>query len=231
MLAPTWSYALLVVLAGLLGWAIPWFYQWTESDQSRMSPLVGQFALALAIAGVTACCSLPWLPLRSDPAPSPTVRFQTRTLLLITTLVAIGFAGMLHFPMAISLLLCGATYLHLLWFVVRYRPYRWAAAAMLGCMDLPFAWVASDGNLIAIGQALLGLIAGLPMLLPAGFIASGLGHNFHDLAWLPVLLTVGQLFLGTWIIRLGTKPTIAYLIASLLISLFGSFCFHAMVLA
>ncbi|WP_145095554.1 hypothetical protein [Rosistilla carotiformis] len=228
-------YLLLIGVSGLAGWGIPRFYQWTESDQSRMSPLVGQFAVGLTIVAVAICSCLPLVTIQSDTSVQGRgpVRFQLRSLFLWTTALAIGLAGLMRFPMAVSGAVCGAAYLHFIWFFARQPQHRWGAAALVGCMTLPYAWIAdpSGTNGIHVGWILLWVAAGMPMLLPAGFIAGWLGHNVNDVAWLAILMTAGQLVIGTWIIRLGPKRTIAYLIVSLVISLFGSFCLHAMVLA
>ncbi len=47
--APLWN---LLLFAGscIAGILVPYFYDWTESDQSRMNPLVGWVAIAILVA-------------------------------------------------------------------------------------------------------------------------------------------------------------------------------------
>ncbi|QDV12329.1 hypothetical protein CA51_22110 [Rosistilla oblonga] len=235
-LSPTAIYLLLIGLSGLLGALVPEFYQWTGSDQSRMSPIVGWVAAGMAIVAAAIWSGLPFVTLRTEASASGLIRpirFQLRTLFLWTTALAIGFAGLIRFPMPVSVFVCVAAYLHLAWFIARQQQHRWAAAALIGCMTLPYVWIAApDGtNGIDVGWILLWMAGGMPMLFPAGFAASWLGQSLNDVGWLAIVMTAAQLVLGTWIIRLGPKRTIAYLIGCLLVSTFGSFCLHAMVLA
>ena len=98
-------------------------------------------------------------------------------------------------------------------------------------MCLPFVWFIGYGEIAHIWKGLFAIAAGLPMLLPAAWLASWFGTNFHSEPWISILLTGIELFVGTWVIRLGTKLAIAYLIFALLLSVFSSFGLHALVLA
>jgi hypothetical protein len=49
--------------------------------------------------------------------------------------------------------------------------------------------------------------------------------------WLAVLLTGAEMTIGAWIIRLGPRRTIAYIVFVLLMSTFGSFVLHALMRA
>lgn len=99
---------------------------------------------------------------------------------------------------------------------------------LLACLWLPFSWIlTSDPPAI---PALLGLFAGMPALLPAEVISNLAGHN-HDLLWLAILLTGIEISVGTRIIRVGPRSTIAYLVFVLLMSTFGSFGINALMRA
>ncbi|TWT80192.1 hypothetical protein CA13_16050 [Planctomycetes bacterium CA13] len=218
----------------LLGLIIPGFYEWTGSDQSRPSPLIGQFALGMIIGGVAICLTLPLLPIKSDAPEAENrrpLRFHVRTLLALTAATAICIAALLKFPMIAASVLCGGAFIHFAWFFARNPQHRWPASTLLACMSLPFVWIISYDELDNILQALLFMAAGFPMLLPSALIVGWFGHNFHESMWLSILLTGAELAIGTWLIGLGPKRTIAYLIVVTVVSVFSSFCFHALVLA
>lgn len=61
----TLIFATFIVASLLVGWFLPAFYAWTDSDQSRPSPLLWQIPLSSAIVGVVFCVALPWLPIVS----------------------------------------------------------------------------------------------------------------------------------------------------------------------
>ncbi len=218
----------------MLGWLIPGFYVWTGSDQSRPSPLIWQFALGMIIIGCIICLLLPWLPLQTEAQEetrTSSQRFTLKTLLVLTTVIAILIVALMKFAMVTSCLLCGAAFLNYAWLVARRPQLRWPAASLLSCMCLPFVWFIGYGEIGNIWRGLLAIAAGLPMLLPAAWLASWFGTNFHSEPWISILLTGIELFVGMWVIGLGTKRAIAYLIFALLLSVFSSFGLHALVLA
>lgn len=98
-------------------------------------------------------------------------------------------------------------------------------------MCLPFVWLIAHNELDSFLKAILWVASTLPAFFPACLIGYLVGQNSHDVMWLSVLLTGVQIVIGTWIIRLGPKRTIAYLVLVLLMSTFGSFGLNALVRA
>ncbi|MEZ6073113.1 MAG: hypothetical protein R3C10_23310 [Pirellulales bacterium] len=219
-------YPVLIVVSFLVGYFIPGFYDWTGSDQSRPSPLVGKTAAGLLVGATLIWAILPWVPV-ADDAPGAQerrrIQFTSRTLLLLTTAIAIVLAVATRFPMVVSSVLCALAFCHVVWFWIRSHSHRWQTTALLACLGFPFVWVLFHDELDNLFPAILWLAAGLPAFLPAALIGSLFGQNMNDVIWLAVLLTGAELAVGTWLIRLGPRRTIAYLVLVLLLSTFGSF--------
>jgi len=68
-------FTLFIAISVFAGWNIPAFYEWTDSDQSRPSPLLWQVPLAVAINSFIFCLALPWLPIAGDHA-NDTIRIS-----------------------------------------------------------------------------------------------------------------------------------------------------------
>lgn len=188
----------------------------------------------MTIVGSVICLLLPWLPLETEAQEdthNSHQRYTLKNLLVLTTVMAIVTVALMKFAMVASCLLSGAAFLNYAWLVVRHPQLRWRAAALLSCMCLPFVWFIGYGEIANIWRGLLAIAAGLPMLLPAAWLASWFGTNFHSEPWISILLTGLELLVGTWLISLGTKRAIAYLVFALLVSVFSSFGLHALVLA
>ncbi|WP_425397907.1 hypothetical protein [Aeoliella sp.] len=226
-------YPSLIAISFVIGWFIPGFYDWTGSDQSRASPLVAQTAIGLLVGAILIWIVLPWLPIAAgattDKLPRP--RFTSRTLLLVTAGIAIGVAVATRFPMVVSGLLCAMVFGYAIWFSIRSSRHRWPTAALLACMIGPYVWIVFHDELESLFPAILWMAAGLPAFLPAALLSSLWGHNLHEVTWLSVLLTAVELAIGIWLIRLGPRRTIAYLVLVLLMSTIGSFGLNALVRA
>ena len=227
-------FPLLIVVSFSIGWNIPAFYDWTGSEQNRISPLVWQTGLLL-IAGVTVgWAALPWIPVEHDVQPksqTARLRFKISTLLGTTAAFAVVIAMLMKFPMVISGILCATAFGHAVWFARLHRQYRLQTAALFACMSLPYVWVVNYDELESILPAVLWMASGLPGLVPAGLIAVPTGNRLHDTQWLSVLLTGTELSIGIWMIRRGPRRSIAYFLFVLLLSVIGSFGFNAMVRA
>lgn len=227
-------FPLFIAVSFVVGWNIPAFYAWTDSDQSRPSPLLWQVPLGAAIVSFAFCLALPWLPIASEPAKDTSrtqMRFGLRTLLLITTAVAIATALLIQFPIVISGILCAAAFVLLIGFGVRYPQHRLAAAALLACMMLPYAWLVAYNELDRMLPTIVFMIAGLPAFVPAVLASVMIGQHFQESHWLAFLLTAVEIAIGIWIIRLGPKQTIAYLLLVMQLSLLGSLVFYQMCIA
>lgn len=225
---------LLIAGSVFLGWHIPAFYAWTDSDQSRPSPLLWQVPLGAAIVSFAVCLALPWLPVASEHTNDVSrtrTRFGLRTLLLITTVAAIATALLAKSPVIVSGLLCAAAFAFLLGFGVRYSQHRMATAALLACMILPYVWVVAYDELDRMLPALAIMIGGMPAFAPAALISAMVGQNFRESFWLAFLLTAVEVVIGIGIVRLGPKRTIAYLLLVMQLSLLGSLMFYQLCIA
>jgi hypothetical protein len=152
-------------------------------------------------------------------------------MLAITAAFAMAIAALIRFPMVVSGSLCAIAFCYVVRFWILYRHYRWQTAALLACMCLPFVWIIAYDELDNLLPAILWMASGLPAFFPACLIGSLIGQNSHDVMWLSVLLTGAEIVIGIWIIRLGPRRTIAYLVFVLLMSTFGSIGLNALVRA
>ncbi len=223
-------YPLLIATSVLVGWLIPAFYDWTGSDQSRPSPLIGQTALGLVVGGIIVCLALPWVPIAVEPRDTDRavpVRFKIRTVLIVTATVAVVIAALMRYPMVVSGGLYGITLCYVVRYWILFRRYRWPTAALLACMYLPYVWIVLD-DAPDIRPAVLWMASGLPAFLPSMLISGLLRQHAQELNWLLLVLTCVECLFGIWLIHLGPRRTIAYLVFVLLLSLFGSFALNAL---
>ncbi len=225
-------FPLLIAASLVVGWFIPSFYDWTGSDQSRPSPLIGQFAIGMLVSVSILCLMLPWMPSPSpqhanDPA-APT-RFTIRTILMATAVVAVLLAAVAKFPLVTSGGIYAIVWCRVLWTLMKCRQSRLPTAAILACLYLPFVWIAGWNGLSGILEALLGMALGLPAFFITLFAGRLSGQHIQELTWLSMLFTAIELAIGLWVVRIGPKITIAYCLWVLLISIFGSFVLNALV--
>ncbi|WP_283433041.1 hypothetical protein [Neorhodopirellula lusitana] len=226
--------SLFIAVSLLAGWFIPEFYAWTDSDQSRPSPLLWKVPLGAAVASTAFCMVLPWLPMQTNPirdTPSPSMRFSLRALMMLTAGIAVAIPLLAKYPLVVSGIICAGAYGCLIAFSVRNPPHRMASFALFGSMILPYAWVIGYEELDRILPTLTVIIAGMPTFLPAALLGSTFGQHFQESQWLSFLLTALEIAVGVWIIRLGPKQTIAYLLLVLQISALGSLGFYMMCIA
>ncbi|GAB5407052.1 MAG: hypothetical protein Aurels2KO_52830 [Aureliella sp.] len=66
------------------------------------------------------------------------------------------------------------------------------------------------------------MLAGLPALLPGALLGRLGGSNLQDIYWLVYLLSAVELLAGLWLIKLGRRRAIAYMLFALQMSLIGS---------
>ncbi len=227
-------FPLFIAVSLLVGWFIPGFYAWTDSDQSRPSSLLWKVPLWSAIASAAFCMALPWLPIASQSssdAPRTPMRFSVRTLLMITAGVAVAIPLLAKFPLMLSGIACAGAFAYFIAFCVRNPQYRMSASALIACMILPYAWVVGYDELDRILPTLAVMIAGMPAFLPAALLSQMFGQHFQESQWLTFLLTALELVIGIWMIRLGPKRTIAYLLLVMQLSAVGSLGFYMMCIA
>jgi hypothetical protein len=159
------------------------------------------------------------------------MRFSLHMLLMLTAGIAVAIALLLKFPLVISGIVCAGAYAYFIAFCVQHPQHRMASAALLACMALPYDWVVGYKELGPILPDLAVMFAGMPAFVPAALIGRLFGQNIHDTPWLTFLLTAFELAIGIWLIRLGPKRTIAYLLLVLQISVLGSLFFYMLVRA
>ena len=213
-----------------MGWSLPAFYDWTGSDQSSPSPLIGRFYRGLTLGGVLVCLALPLLPIKAeaeDRGGNSSTRFRIRSLLLFTAVIAVLLALSVKFPLLVSSLI-SATVLALAIRYVVYQPAdRWSVAALLGCMYFPYVWVFGYDEFDRINGHLLRTCLGLPTLFPAAYFGRWvLGIDALRTYWLPMLMTAAELAIGIWLIWLGPRLAIAAFVFAMLMSVFSSFAFY-----
>jgi len=216
-----------------IGWFIPAFYEWTDSDQSRPSPLLWQMPLGAAIAVGLLTAALPWLPIlkvKTAQEVRVSLRFQLRTLLGITTAVAVVLTGFMQSPLVASYVVSAATLVYFLVFFVLNREQRLQAATLIACMMFPYAWIIAYDELGNMLSDVLRMATGLPAFLP-GMYLNLLLQQGVDSIWLCVLLSAIELGIGIWMLKLGPKRTLSYLLLVILTSSMGSLIFHALCLA
>jgi hypothetical protein len=231
-------FSLLIAASLLVGWFIPKFYIWTDSDQSRPSPLLWQVPLGSAIVSMAFCVVLPWLPITnqksdktSNQTSKPRLQFSLRTLLLVTAIVAGAIVLLAKFPLVMSGIVTAGAFMYLIAFFVSNPQHRLATSALISSMNLPFVWILGYNELGRILPSLLAMFAGLPAFFPAAWLGQLFNHNMHEGRSLALLLTALEMVIGIWMIRLGPKHAIAYLLLVVHVSAFGSLVFHTLILA
>jgi hypothetical protein len=225
-----------IVVSAMAGWGIPWFTEWSGTQQSRRSPLIFPLAIGLTVGGIALCLLLPRLPIpthrrESDERLPIQFQFTMRRFMAITAAVAIWIAIFARFKLAASILIYIGMFFYFGWFMLHNRRYRLAVSALVSCMFLPYVWLAGYRELGQMMPEILAGMFGLPALLPQLLIGVVLDQRTVESFWIGALLTAVQMGIGLWMIRLGPKRTIAFLVYSLLASLFGSFFFYQAVRA
>lgn len=91
----------------IVGWTLPTFYEWTDSNQGRPAPELVQAAWSLVGFGILSWFVIPWLPMEAAAAKDKNNPFQfnLRWLFTITTFTAILIAGISNGPVAFCCLL------------------------------------------------------------------------------------------------------------------------------
>ncbi len=76
--------------------------------------------------------------------------------------------------------------------------------------------------------SVLWLSAGMPGIFMLT-VFSLFGANPLQSGWFAILITLAQIAIGLWLIRVGPRPAITYLLFLMLSSLMGSLIFDALV--
>jgi hypothetical protein len=150
-------------------------------------------------------------------------------MLGMTAAVAVAIGALTRFPMVTSGVLCAIAFCYLVRFCIQNKQYCVPIVTLFACMCLPFVWIIVDDERHNFFPAILGIVSGLPAMLPASLIGVLLGQHPQDVTWLSVLLTGAELVVGAWMIRLGPRRAIAYLLFALWMSTLGSFGLNMLV--
>ena len=128
------TFSLFIAASLLVGWFIPRFYIWTDSDQSRPSPLLWQVPLGSIVVSMAFCVVLPWLPIAnqtSNKTSQQRLLFSIRTLLLITAMVAVAIVLLAKFPLLVSGIVTAGAFMYLIAFCVSNPQHRLEASALV----------------------------------------------------------------------------------------------------
>ena len=213
----------LVLGCFVVGWTIPTFYEWTDSNQGRPAPELVQAAWSLVGFGILSWFVIPWLPMEAAAGKDKNNPFQfnLRLLFTITTITAILIAGISNGPVAFCCLLWVVAFVAASLMVAKELSWKWQLGALLACMYFPFAWVLVWKFENVGWTALIGVI-GLPALLPGATVAGIFGKHPDQFIWLYILLTAVEVAIGYWLIRRGPRHATAYLVFAMLMSMYGS---------
>ena len=207
----------------IVGWMIPTFYQWTDSQQGRPAPALVQAAWSLVGFGILSWFLIPWLPTNAAAAleESNPFQFNLRWLFISTTIVAILIAGISNGPVAFCILLWVVVFVGASLMVSKELSWKWQLCALLACMYFSFAWVLV-WTFEGVSWKVLGAAIGLPATLPTVCIAGGLRTHPETVWWLFILLTAVEIAIGFWLIRTGPRRSAAYLVLVMVMSIYGS---------
>ncbi len=219
-----------VLVSGACGWFVPAFYDWTEADQSRPSPLMWQVPSVLAVGALVLAGGLPWIPISGWDVPETTevAQFNLRSVLILMSGVAIAIAVGKWAPLVVAFLGLTLALAAAARCVYCYPAFALPVVALCMCMFLPFVWILGSSEFL---RSALWMFPSLPGFFLAALIASLVGASQHNLGWLAILITATQVAIGLWSIRVGPKPAIATIVFVMLASLTGSLLLHALVRA
>ncbi len=158
--------------------------------------------------------------------PTIPTQFGLRSLLVITAAMAITIPCFVKFPHYSANIVCAGVFAYLVRSCWSIPAKRVAAATLVACMILPFAWVVFYEELDRILPWLIENFAGLPTFYAAAWSAALLGLDIRNSPWIAPLMTAAELAIAIWLIRLGPKRTIAYLTFVMILSAMGSLVFY-----
>lgn len=228
---PDPPFLFLVAVSLFVGGYIPAFYDWSGANQSRSAPVVNYLAIGLVASCLLVCITLPWLPL-PDP-PRAEQKFKWFRLIPWGVLAGIIAGIVWHFvspatsiyslgfvPLSIALICQGLDW-------TASPGLRWRIVSLAGCLYLPLFWVTNPTIVKGLGSQLV-IITALPALLPAVFFGRLFNTNAEHQWWLAQAMTSIEIVIGLWMIHLGTRRALAWLIFLFLQSTLGSFVFNAL---
>ena len=223
------GFPLLALFSGLslmVGWLIPVYYDWTDADQSRASPLLTYASVGVLVFSSLLFIGSNWIEIAGDP-PIPNCdqrnKFGIRTLLGITALAAFMLAAAPYTPESWA---CGMTGMFMLLAItkscIRYPHARYRMAALLATMYFPFVWIVRPevSDVITDGQS--ANLIWLPAFVPLLLLCQLVGQHPTESVWMACGLTVVELVIGLCCVHHGKRLAIAYSLAVFAISACGS---------
>ena len=161
------------VVSAIAGWCIPWFHEWSGTQQSHRSPLIFRLGIGLMAGGITVCLLLPRLLFprhRSESDKRHPIRFQftLRKVLFVIAVTAIWVGSSPQLEVAASRFLCIGMLCYAGWLMRYHQADRWAVVALFSCMLLPYLWMALDRSLMQVLE------------IPAMILGAGFPHSFHS---------------------------------------------------
>jgi hypothetical protein len=229
-----WTFLIaLILISATCGWFVPAFYDWTGADQSRPSPRMWQVPLAVAIGAFLFFVALPWIPITGWAKAKSTVplQFNLRSLLFLTAVAAVAIAIGMRAPMIVGSICLSLALVAAVRSAILNPEQRLPIVALLTCMILPFVWILGYRELDNLMPSVLWMSAGMPGFFSMAIVAGLFGMPPHESGWLAILITAAQIAIGLWLIRVGPKRAIAYILLVMLLSLMGSLIFNALVRA
>ena len=231
-----WLWNLLLIAGSFIaGVLVPYFYEWSDSDQSRMNPVVGWVAIGMLVANLVFVASLVVIHFRSrsrtqsESNQRNAFRLSIRAILIVTGLLALllGVARQTHMSVAGY-----GIYALMLAYIIRKfvmeSGLRWPILGMLGCQLGPFSWVLT-GKMSFVPFFFLHWFA-LPGWVPSVIVSQWFWRTRTEFEFLlaPIFAGLG-LLVGTVLLQLGLKRWIAYTLVLMTCSLFSSFVLNALV--
>ena len=211
-------FPLLVCASLSLGFQIPWFYDWSGAQQSHTPPIVGYVFAGFLIACCASLLALPLLPKlpHEDPIRNPLIQvFRYPQVAIIAAIIIVWPL----FYSNLALALIAAAFLYPVVCAVNLGmicpSVRSPIASLYSCLYLPFIWVfANDVVQGAIKQGsfeIVSIILGAPALLCSLSIGRCFGQQ-HGMEPIGIVIVSMEVFLGLYLIQVGARRAIAYLI-------------------
>lgn len=192
-----------------------------------------QVPLGAAIIAFMGCLGLRWLPLAEQISEkrNRSIQFGTRTILLLTVVVAIDGAVGLRWKSLGGILLACCAFGFAIYTAIHNRPARIAILTLIACMFLPFNWLFTSGMSSNFSFESISSIGLLPALFPTLLLGAAIGTHPENLTWVAFLLAAVEVVAGVWVSRINLKLAICYCVAATLVSLMGSLILHALLRA
>ena len=225
----------IVSLSISVGLWIPWFYNWSGSDQSKSPPIVGIVLMGwVALSGIT-LLSVPFLPGDTRPpvARQTIFPFAMRTMAEIFGVMVICT---LMFQTAAAIPIGVIAFLYPLgcavYRAIRSPELRWRIIAVYSCLYGPFTWICTNAdflNSIKRGQTqLLWMLPGIPAMLISFFVRSPSDREGILSTVVSITVTGIAVLVGLKAVQKGRRTAIAYQIVLLAIMVLSSFGLYAL---